>query len=86
MAYFSQGNWVLRNPEIRKPLVYLAIVAYLPYWWRFWQCINKWVTQNQPTQMINAMKYFSKFGPPTAVLLGSTKFLDDNTFWWYFCT
>lgn len=84
MAYFSQGHWSDRTPEISKPLIYLAIVAYLPYWWRFWQCINKWKTQNNKMQLVNAMKYFSKFGPPTAVLLGSVKYLGGGSFWFYF--
>ena len=44
MVYFSGGNWALRDPKITKPAVYLAIIAYLPFWWRFWQCINKWKT------------------------------------------
>ena len=41
MAYFSQGHWASRDPSVSKPVVYLAIVAYLPYWWRFMQCLNK---------------------------------------------
>jgi hypothetical protein len=64
--------------------VYLAIVAYLPYWWRFWQCVNKWKTQNNRGQRTNALKYFSKFGPATAVLLGCSKHPDGGSFWVYF--
>ena len=36
--------------------------------------------------MVNAMKYFSKFGPPTAVLLGAEKYLGKGSFWFYFGT
>jgi hypothetical protein len=25
--------------------VYFIIVGFLPFWWRFWQCINKYVKQ-----------------------------------------
>ena len=86
MAYFSQGHWASRNPEVSRPVVYLAIVAYLPYWWRFMQCLNKWKLQNNQMQLVNAMKYFSKFGPPTAVLLGAEKYLGEGSFWFYFGT
>ena len=35
-------------------------------------------------QLVNAMKYFSKFGPPTAALLGCAKHFENNSFWFYF--
>ena len=45
VAYFKQGNWASRNPQVEKskPLdLYVSIMMFLPFWWRFWQCINKW--------------------------------------------
>jgi hypothetical protein len=46
--------------------------------------MKKYVKGNKP-QLINAMKYFSKFGPATAVALGATKKIsENNTYWWYF--
>jgi hypothetical protein len=84
IMYFSQGKWLHRDPEVAAPLIYLAVVAYLPYWWRFWQCLNKWKTQDSPMQAVNALKYLSKFGPPTAALLGCAKHPGDPSAWVYF--
>ena len=47
-AYVNGGNWSINTPlskidrEASSIVVYLTFMAYLPYWWRFWQCINKW--------------------------------------------
>lgn len=60
--------------------VYFTTMAFLPYWWRFWQCINKWYNLGNKLQMVNAMKYFSKFLSPIAILLGSGKTVDEK---WY---
>jgi hypothetical protein len=45
MFYFIDGNFQTRNPnvEMNKGFMkyYIAIMAFAPYWWRFWQCIHK---------------------------------------------
>ena len=63
-----------------KIAIYFTIMSFAPYWWRFWQCINKRVKQGNKQQEANALKYLSKFGPPVAVLLGSGKTFDTQ---WY---
>ena len=47
---------------------YLILVGFLPFWWRFWQCINKFVKQGVQHQITNAGKYFSKLVPPFILL------------------
>jgi len=51
--------------------VYLILIAFAPFWWRFWQCINKWYTSNNRWQLVNALKYLSRFGPIIAVIYGA---------------
>jgi len=68
MAYFGGSHWAERDHKVAKIgflNVYVIAFAYLPYWWRFWQCINKRVKQGNKHQLVNACKYASKFGPPT---------------------
>jgi len=58
-------------------LNYFIIVAFLPYWWRFWQCIKKWYKSGNIWQLVNAGKYFSKFGPAITVkILHASKYID----------
>ena len=26
--------------------LYFTIISFAPYWWRFWQCLNKWYKLN----------------------------------------
>lgn len=59
-------------------------MAFLPFWWRFWQCINKWYKSGNKLQLVNACKYLSKFGPPITLLAGAVKDITKSTFWFYF--
>jgi hypothetical protein len=82
MAYFGGGHWEERNHKIAKVgflNIYLIAFAYLPFWWRFWQCIKKWKTQGNKMQLVNSCKYASKFGPPTMYyIFGAANKVDLN--------
>mmetsp|Transcript_3649 Transcript_3649/g.6217 ORF Transcript_3649/g.6217 Transcript_3649/m.6217 type:complete len:188 (-) Transcript_3649:35-598(-) len=64
-------------------------MMFAPYWWRFWQCINKWYNQKNRMQLVNACKYLSKFLAPIAVLSGCSKLIErdgvyESSYWYYF--
>ena len=44
--------------------IYCSICGFLPFWWRFWQCINKYYNTRVYTHLLNAGKYSSKLIPP----------------------
>jgi hypothetical protein len=52
--------------------VYYIVVSFLPFWWRFWQCINKWYYTGLRLQLVNAGKYFSKLVPPLILVFYPT--------------
>jgi hypothetical protein len=87
-SYLTQGNFLERNPNIEKTgalNTWIAIMAFAPYWWRFWQCINKWHNSGNKMQLVNSMKYFSKFLPPLAYYCGASKLVSvSSSYWWYF--
>jgi len=90
-VYFIDGNWKDKEPVSKTQNVsievYIIVVSFLPYWWRFWQCMRKFYLQNNSLQAVNAMKYVSKFGPAIAKAYGVSKhFGEDTTFWAYFGT
>jgi len=62
--------------------VFFVFMGFLPYWWRFWQCIHKWYKQGIKLQLVNACKYFSKFLPLIAVLGGSSKKVGGPLGWY----
>jgi hypothetical protein len=44
-AYFTSNKFETRNSVVEKAGLlkfWVIAFAYLPYWWRYWQCINKW--------------------------------------------
>ena len=49
-------------------IVCAQIASLIPFWWRFWQCINKYWLGGIKSQLINAGKYFSKLLPPLYLL------------------
>ena len=90
-AYFGSGKFGNRDSDVSKKegvLKWWVIAfAYLPYWWRYWQCINKWRNQNNKMQFINSLKYASKFGPPTCYFIfGAANKVDTGhtSFWAFF--
>lgn len=87
--YFVNGDFLTRNGDYEKSegfmYHFVLIMAFLPYWFRFWQCIHKWFTAANKMQLVNSGKYLSKFGPPLAFYLGAAKKVDvDSSFWIYF--
>ena len=74
-----RNNKIVDNPKEQYPLlnIYVIIIAFLPFWWRFLQCLNKWYNGNK-LQLINAAKYFSKFLAPITILCGSSNTLDNQ--------
>lgn len=64
--------------------VYLIVVSFLPFWWRFWQCINKFHNTKLKVHLLNAGKYSSKLVPPLIlVFLPKSKSSVDEMFWLY---
>ena len=89
LFYFFDGDFLKRNGEIDDSKGFMfhftLIVAFLPHWFRFWQCIHKWFMASNKMQFINSCKYLCKFGPPLAFYLGAAKKVDvDASFWFYF--
>ena len=49
-VYFNEGHWHDKDPVHKDdyPLLVTVgvVVSFLPYWWRFWQCVHKVVVKN----------------------------------------
>jgi hypothetical protein len=65
--------------------VFYILVSILPFWWRFWQCINKFYFTGLKAHLINAGKYFSKLVPPFILLFYPTGKNSDCEMFWLFC-
>ena len=51
-------------------IVCSQIANFIPFWFRFWQCIRKFYKNRKLTiQLWNAGKYFSKLIPPFILLI-----------------
>jgi len=39
-AYFTEGFWLTNEPVDKKEhprvMIYVIVISFLPYWWRFW--------------------------------------------------
>ena len=60
--------------------------GFAPFWWRFWQCINKYYYSKQKVNLLNALKYTSKLLVPLVVLLlppGSNKAKSESFLIWF---
>ena len=55
-------------------------MGFLPYWWRFLQCLNKRHYTKQNVHLINAGKYFSDLLIPLAALWYTS--YDYNKYFW----
>lgn len=62
VCYYGWGDFKKRSNNCKESKVYQAfyfVVAVIPYWWRFIQCIRRLVEEKDPMNGLNALKYFS---------------------------
>lgn len=68
-------------------LTYLFLASFLPFWWRFLQCIHKYRETELKVHLVNAGKYMSKIIPPVAVLaLGKSTTTISGQHFWVYCS
>ena len=60
--------------------LFLFLCTFLPFWWRFCQCLNKFYETGLQVHVINAGKYFSKMMPSLILLfdIHCGKMEDEN--------
>ena len=66
-------------------------IGFLPYWWRFAQCLNKYHETEQKVHLVNAGKYFSCLLSPAVLIFvissdedKGLKYEMNPLFWVYF--
>ena len=89
--HFVTGDPINLKDECQTGYVVYWIFAFLPYWWRLAQCLNKFHETEQKVHLINAGKYFSCLVSPAVLLFlinnpSSTglKYEANPVFWVYF--
>mmetsp|Transcript_1170 Transcript_1170/g.800 ORF Transcript_1170/g.800 Transcript_1170/m.800 type:complete len:199 (+) Transcript_1170:2388-2984(+) len=70
--------------ECRDANILLISLGFIPYWFRFWQCVRKYYDSKQKLNLVNAGKYFSDLMVPIAGLYFTTKGEINTAFWVYF--
>ena len=89
-CYLFGGEFLTRNGNISSNegfMFYWTLVfSFLPFWFRFWQCLRRVYTKTNATQLANAGKYLSRFVHPILSYCGVAKKVDtgNNSFWAYF--
>lgn len=72
VVYFcGNGNFIHMTPMGTQPswiATWGIVASIIPFWFRFWQCVNKYVLENNKPQVFNAMKYMSKIIPPVLAI------------------
>jgi hypothetical protein len=60
-CYFTSGDWLSNSTHVCSgQFEALIVLSILPYWWRFWQCINKFFeTGLWFPHLVNAGKYMT---------------------------
>ncbi|XP_010460272.1 PREDICTED: phosphate transporter PHO1 homolog 7 [Camelina sativa] len=61
ICYYGWGDFRHRQNTCRSSEVYSTfyfIVAVIPYWSRFLQCVRRWIEEKDSSQGYNALKYF----------------------------
>lgn len=71
--------------NLKSIMIYNYIMSIAPFWWRFWQCINKNYNSGMKVHLINAGKYFSKIVPPVIVIIFSGSNKISNQLFWLWC-
>lgn len=82
MAFLTSNNWNLRILDVKfNSLVgnmddtgmglkwWLYIASFLPFWWRFWQNMKKWLVYGHRLQMYNSIKYFTAILGPVSLII-----------------
>ncbi|KAH9295007.1 hypothetical protein KI387_038595, partial [Taxus chinensis] len=81
ICYYSLGDFKKRNTEFSDNDVYeifFYVVAIIPYWFRFLQCIRRLVEERDPMQGYNSLKYFATI---VAVLMRTAYSKSENDIW-----
>ncbi|KAH0911514.1 hypothetical protein HID58_034835, partial [Brassica napus] len=88
ICYYGWGDFRLRQNTCRSSHVYSTfyfIVAVIPYWSRFLQCVRRLVEEKDSTEGYNALKYFLTI---VAVCLRTAYSLNRGNSWrnaaWFF--
>lgn len=63
----------------------MIICTFVPFWFRFWQCINKKYYTGLNAHLWNAGKYFSKLLPPFILLFALTSNKVADSMFWLWC-
>ena len=89
--HFVSGDPIKLEDECGTAYIFYWIIGFLPYWWRFAQCLNKYHETEQKVHLINAGKYFSCLLSPAVLIFvadqskgGKLKYDTDPMFWVYF--
>lgn len=90
-ANSEESARAISEKGIKKDLaIWYTIMAFAPFWWRFWQCLHKTYKTKNYWQLVNAFKYVTKWFPTIALLGGASKhFIDEkgqftHAYWWFF--
>lgn len=88
---FITGDKIKLKEQCSTGYGFYIAFSFLPYWWRFCQCLKKFHETEQKVHLINAAKYFSSMLPPAfaIALLNSgdfpgVKYETNTMFWLYF--
>ncbi|KAL0705183.1 hypothetical protein Bca4012_071608 [Brassica carinata] len=88
ICYYGWGDFRLRQNTCRSSHVYSTfyfIVAVIPYWSRFLQCVRRLIEEKDSTEGYNALKYFLTI---VAVCLRTAYSLNRGNSWrnaaWFF--
>ena len=66
--HFVTGDPINLEGECNTAYIFYWIIGFLPYWWRFAQCLNKYHETEQKVHLVNAGKYFSCLVSPTVLI------------------
>ena len=88
---FIDGHTVSLADECVTANSFYFVIGFLPYWFRFAQCLNKYHGTEQKVHLVNAGKYFSCLVSPTVQIFLLTSVEDEGSkytvnwlFWLYF--
>jgi len=87
---FVTGDKVNLKQQCQTSYGFYIAMSFLPYWWRFCQCLKKYHETEQSVHLINAGKYFCSMLPPAfqIALISSSSFpglkYETNTIFWLF--